>query len=98
MIKDESGKHRKATVSKRLFIGNLSWNITEQDLASAFAPYGGANAMIPKDQRNRSKGFAFVDVPDEQLQSAIQQMNGKRLDDRAIVVNEARPKEMRSSR
>lgn len=84
-------------MSKRLFIGNLSWNITEQDLATAFADFGGENVTMPKDDRNRSKGFAFVDVSDDQMQRAIDQMNGQKLDDRAIVVNEARPKGMRST-
>lgn len=83
-------------MSKRLFIGNLSWGVTEQDLTTAFADFGGESVTMPKDQENRPKGFAFIDVPDDQMQRAIEQMNGKQLDDRAIVVNEARPKEMRS--
>lgn len=85
-------------MSKRLFIGNLSWNSSEPDITAAFAEFGAENVLIPRDEQNRSKGFAFVDVPDDQMQAAITAMNGKELDGRAVIVNEARPKEERSPR
>jgi len=85
-------------MSKRLFIGNLSWNLSQEDLAAAFTDFGAENVLLPKDERDRSKGFGFVDVPDDQLQPAIDAMNGKELDGRAIIVNEARPKEERAPR
>lgn len=85
-------------MAKRLFIGSLSWNIGEEDLKSAFAPYGAESGTIPHDDQGRSKGFGFVDVPDDQMQPAIEAMNGKELDGRAIVVNEARPREERPQR
>lgn len=79
-------------MAKRLFIGNLSWNTTEEGLAQAFAPYGGENVIMPKDERNRSKGFGFVDVSDDKADAAINDMNGTDLDGRQIVVNEAQAK------
>lgn len=85
-------------MAKRLFIGNLSWNVNEEDIKQAFAPFGAEGVTIPRDDRNHSKGFAFVDVADDQAQAAIEAMHGKKLDDRAVVVNEARPREERPPR
>lgn len=79
-------------MAKRLFIGNLSWNTTEEGLTQVFAPYGGENVIMPKDERNRSKGFGFVDVSDDKAEEAINKMNGTDLDGRQIVVNEAQAK------
>ncbi len=87
-------------MAKRLFIGNVSWNLDEAAIQEAFAPYGAeeGSVTLPRDDRNRSKGFAFVDVPDENAEKAVEEMNGKELDGRAIVVNEARPREERAPR
>ena len=79
-----------------IYVGNLSWGLKEQDLADLFAPYGEvASAKIVMDKfTNRSKGFGFVDMPnDEQAQAAISQLNGSEIDGRNLVVNESRPKE-----
>ena len=79
-----------------IYVGNLSWGLKEQDLADLFAPYGEvASAKIVMDKfTNRSKGFGFVDMPnDEQAQAAIAQLNGSEVDGRNLVVNESRPKE-----
>lgn len=84
-------------MAKRLFIGSLSWNVNEADIEEAFAPYGAekGSVTLPRDNQNRSKGFAFVDVADDQMNAAIAAMNGKELDGRPIVVNEAKPREER---
>jgi RNA recognition motif-containing protein len=89
------GAPKGSIVSKRLFVGNLSFSTTEDDLQQAFAPYGSTNASIPVNETGRSKGFGFVDVADDQLQAAIDAMNGTSLGGRSINVNEARPREDR---
>jgi RNA recognition motif-containing protein len=79
-----------------IYVGNLSWGLNEQALSDLFAPFGEvASAKIVMDKfTNRSKGFGFVDMPnDEQAQAAIAQLNGSEVDGRNLVVNESRPKE-----
>ena len=79
-----------------IYVGNLSWGLKEQDLTDLFAPFGEvASAKIVMDKfTNRSKGFGFVDMPnDEQAQAAIAQLNGSEVEGRNLVVNESRPKE-----
>lgn len=83
-------------MSKRLFVGNLSYNTTEASLQTAFAPYGCTTASIPTDYDGRGKGFGFVDVEDDQMNAAITAMNGKQVDGRPLTVNEARPRAERS--
>lgn len=83
-------------MSKRLFVGNLSWEVAEADLEKAFAQWGGTGAAIPTERDSgRSKGFGFIEVPDEQANAAIAAMNGKELAGRPLTVNEARPREDR---
>ena len=84
-------------MSKRLFVGNLSYSVTETDLQSRFAPYGATSATIPTDHDGRSKGFGFVDVEADQMNAAISAMNGQEIDGRSLNVNEARPRPERSS-
>lgn len=79
-----------------IYVGNLSWGLKDQDLADLFTPFGEvASAKIVMDKfTQRSKGFGFVDMPnDEQAQAAISQLNGSEIDGRNLVVNESRPKE-----
>lgn len=79
-----------------IYVGNLSWNLKDQDLSDLFASYGEvASAKIVIDKfTQRSKGFGFVEMPnDEQAQAAIAQLNGSEVDGRNLVVNESRPKE-----
>lgn len=83
-------------MSKRLFVGNLSYNTTETELVNAFAPYGATSAVIPTDFDGRAKGFGFVDVNDDQMNAAISALNGKDLGGRTLSVNEARPKPERT--
>ncbi len=82
-------------MSKKLYVGNLSYNTTEDDLREAFAKIGEVqSATVIIDQTNgRSKGFGFVEMAsDEDAAKAITSMNGSSLSDRSIIVNEARPK------
>jgi RNA recognition motif-containing protein len=80
-------------MSKRLYVGNLSFQTTEASLVDAFSAWGVTSATLPTDDGGRPKGFAFVDVPDDdQAAQAISAMNGKELDGRELVVNEARPR------
>jgi len=79
-----------------IYVGNLSWNLKDQDLANLFAPFGEVtSAKIVMDKfTQRSKGFGFVEMKDDaQAQAAIAQLNGSEVDGRNLVVNESRPKE-----
>ena len=78
-----------------IYVGNLSWNLKDQDLSNLFASHGEVvSAKIVTDKfTNRSKGFGFVEMAnDEQAQAAIAALNGSEVDGRGIVVNESRPK------
>ena len=85
-------------MSTKLFVGNLSFNLTENDLQDAFAEFGTVtevNVMMDR-ATNRPRGFAFVTMSSkEEADKAVQGMNGKQLDGRALTVNEARPREDR---
>lgn len=77
-----------------IYVGNLSYSVTEDDLRQAFEAFGQvASVSIIKDKfSNQSKGFGFVEMPtQEEAQAAISGMNGKELKGRAMNVNEARP-------
>lgn len=79
-----------------IYVGNLSWNLKDQDLQNLFSPYGEVStAKIVLDKfTNRSKGFGFVEmVNDDEAKAAIEALNGSDVDGRNIVVNESRPKE-----
>jgi cold-inducible RNA-binding protein len=85
-------------VSTKLFVGNLSFNTTENDLQDAFAAHGTvveANLMVDR-MSGRPRGFGFVTMgTPEEAQKAIEAMNNASLDGRNITVNIARPKEER---
>jgi RNA recognition motif-containing protein len=85
-------------MASKLFIGSLAWATTDDSLKDFFSQAGTVvSASVIKDREtNRSKGFGFVEMSsDEEAKAAIDQLNGKDLDGRAIVVNEARPREER---
>jgi RNA recognition motif-containing protein len=78
-----------------IYVGNLSYTVTEEDLRQAFEAFGEvASASIIKDKfSNQSKGFGFVEMPvKEEAQAAISGMNGKEMKGRTLNVNEARPR------
>ncbi|MBD1389085.1 RNA-binding protein [Neiella sp. HB171785] len=82
----------------RLYVGNLSYKFTDAGLNEAFAPFGDvASANVVMDREtNRSKGFGFVDMPDDgAAQAAIDALNGQPLAGRNLVVNKARPRAAR---
>ena len=86
-------------MSNKLFVGNLSFNTTENALQDAFAAYGTVtetNLMMDR-MTNRPRGFAFVTMSSsEEAQKAIDGLNGHQLSGRALTVNVARPREERS--
>jgi len=85
----------------KLYVGNLAYSVGDSELQKMFTPYGAvASAQVIKDRDNgRSKGFGFVELGTSQEgQAAIAALNGKDVDGRALVVNEARPKEESGSR
>ena len=78
-----------------IYVGNLSFEVTEEDLRQAFNPFGQISSVrvITDRDTGRSKGFGFIEMPDNaEAQSAISGLNGKELKGRTIKVNEARPR------
>ena len=85
-------------MSNKLFVGNLSFNTTENDLQDAFAALGTVveTNLVTDRTTGRPRGFAFVTMStDEEAQNAVTTMNGKSVDGRALNVNIARPREDR---
>lgn len=83
-------------MSKKLFVGNIEWGTTEEDLKELFGQYGEIEeAIIIKDRMSgRSKGFGFVTfAEDADAEKAIEALSGQELNGRELVVNEARPRE-----
>ena len=86
-------------MGKRLYVGNLSFKVTDQDLEGLFSPFGSVqSAQVVQDRdTGRSKGFGFVEMADDNAaQEAIRGLNEKENDGRKLTVNEARPREERS--
>ena len=85
-------------MGNKLYVGNLAYSVRDEDLQQAFAQFGNvtsAKVMMDRDT-GRSKGFGFVEMgTDAEAQAGINGMNGQALDGRALVVNEARPREER---
>ncbi len=84
-----------------LFVGNLPYNMDDAGLAQVFAAAGQVTSakVITDKYSGRSRGFAFVEMSsDEETKRAIEMLNGKEVDGRALVVNEARPREDRPRR
>jgi cold-inducible RNA-binding protein len=87
-------------MTQRLYVGNLSYQATEQQLRDLFAKAGEISSvsMISDKYTGQGKGFAFVEMAtDAGTQAALDTINGSSLDDRAIIVNVARAREERSS-
>ncbi len=82
-------------MTKTLYVGNLPWNITEEELKSVFADHGGVIdcRIITERETGRSKGYGFVEVTNENLDNLVSTLNGTEISGRKIVVNEAKPKE-----
>lgn len=78
-----------------IYVGNLSYDVTDSELQNTFAPYGKViSAKVISDSMNgRSRGFGFVEMESrDDAMNAINELNGKEVNGRALVVNEARPK------
>ncbi len=85
-------------MAKRLYVGNLPFQVTEADLSDLFAQVGGVDSVkiITDRDTGRSKGFAFVEMSDDSAaEQAISKFNGTDFSGRALTVNEARPMEKR---
>ena len=83
-------------MGKKLYVGNLSYNLRDSDLEDMFAAYGSVQSaqVIMDRDTGRSKGFGFVEMSsDQEAQEAISAMNGKDIEGRSLTVNEARPRE-----
>ncbi len=80
---------------KTLYVGNLPWATTEEELAEAFSAYAEVKGcrIITDRETGRSRGFGFVEVEDKDVERVIEAMNGSQLRGREIVVNEARPRQ-----
>jgi RNA recognition motif-containing protein len=89
---------KEAIVAKKLYVGNLSYEVTDSDLENLFSPHGtvqSAQVIMDRDA-GRSKGFGFVEMnSDQEAQAAITALNGTESNGRALTVNEARPREER---
>ncbi len=78
-----------------IYVGNLNWGVTEEDLKTAFEEFGTVNSakIITDRYSGKSRGFGFVEMPeDAEAKAAIAALNSKDLKGRAIKVNEAKPR------
>jgi cold-inducible RNA-binding protein len=85
-------------VGQKLYVGNLSYDMTDSDLNNLFAAHGAVRSaqVIMDRDTGRSKGFGFVEMESaEQAQAAITALNGQEVNGRSLTVNEARPREER---
>jgi len=78
----------------KLYVGNLSFNTSEQELESLFAEHGPVQsaALVMDRETGRPRGFGFVEMADDAAQAAMAALNGKNVDGRDLTVNEARPR------
>lgn len=85
-------------MSKTLYVGNLPWQTTEAELTTAFEAHGQviSSRIVTENETGRSRGFGFVEVEDADAGKMIKAMNGYSFGGRAIIVNEARPKQPRA--
>ncbi len=86
-------------MSTKLYVGNLSFNTSNEDLQELFGQSGTVESVTVVEDREtgRSRGFGFVEMSSkEEGEAAIEQLNGKEIDGRALVVNEAKPRENRA--
>jgi RNA recognition motif-containing protein len=85
-------------MGRKLYVGNLTYGVTNSDLEKMFEPFGrveSAQVIMDRDT-GRSKGFGFVEMgSDQEAQAAIAAMSGKEVDGRQLTVNEAKPREDR---
>ncbi len=82
-------------MTKTLYVGNLPWAATKEDLAALFANYASVKSsrIITDPASGRSRGFGFIEVEEDDIQSIIDATNGKDMGGREIIVNEAKPRQ-----
>jgi len=88
-------------MSKKLYVGSISFNATEESLQDLFSSIGEVESVkiITDQETGRSKGFGFVEMSSEEdAKKAIEQLNGSKFMERALIVNEARPQQPRERR
>ncbi|KAF9913746.1 hypothetical protein BX616_009652 [Lobosporangium transversale] len=85
--------------SKKLFIGNLPWGTTDDEISEVLSQYGSFKDFhVPKDQDGRTKGFAFVELEEDAADKVIQEVNGREFNGRELRVSVANPRPDRSER
>lgn len=92
---------QEISMAKKLFVGNLPYTITDDQLRDLFSAQGSVESasVIINKQTGRSKGFGFVEMSsDEEAQKAVNELNGKEYEGRPMVVSEARPMQPRTDR
>lgn len=87
-------------MTKNIYVGNLPWGISEEEVRSAFAAYGEVVSVkiINDRETGRSRGFGFVEMAGTDADKAIEALNGAELSGRSLRVNEAKPRMERESR
>lgn len=92
------GLKNKVSMSTKLYIGNLSFDVTENDLRDMLSKHGPVNEInvIMDKMTGRARGFAFVTMNTPEGNTAVLALNGKEWNGRALTINEARPREERS--
>ena len=82
-------------MAKTLYVGNLPWGTTENDLMDAFRSHGSviSSRIITDKETGRSRGFGFVEVDDSDADQMVAAMNGSEFGGRQVVVNEAKPRQ-----
>lgn len=82
-------------MTRTLYVGNLPWNTSTEDISEFFRGYGEvySSRIITDRETGRSRGFGFVEVSDEDAERMAQELNGKEFGGRPLTVNEAKPKQ-----
>jgi cold-inducible RNA-binding protein len=100
-LESSQSKKKQQVMSTRLYVGNLSYNTTENQLQEIFSEHGPVSGvdLIMDKFNGRPRGFGFVTMETKEgAEAAIQALNGKNIDGRDLTVNEARPREERPPR
>lgn len=82
-------------MAKTLYVGNLPWSTTPEELSAFFSEYGEviSSRIIREKETNRSRGFGFVEVADEVAETIVAELDGKEFNGRPLTVNEAKPRQ-----
>src|SRR5215207_2444289 len=98
MVGGRLDSFRRSAVGKKLYVGNLTYGVSDSDLEQLFAPFGTVQSaqVIQDRETGRSKGFGFVEMDtDAQARAAIEGLHDREHDGRRLTVNEAKPREDR---